>query len=419
MDILYILGAGASASIDQSVPVMANFFEKAIEMLDESNNLFCVAFAVAEEARAFPSNPNIENSGIRIGELGRLLERIKRGKLPISQPLLGDLEKRLKDYIHVYKENFKSDKNRMSANLEDVLLRLESYNDINPAAANAYANAYDRFQFVIGSLFGRLDKDLSGKFSKAAHHDLITFIANGGRVKHTFISFNYDLWLEKALAKKELWHPEQGHGSYRFQYYSPPVEDAGPNEGAVVVKDIKDSYKPRKFQNNNKSKVTVLKPHGSLAWRLGRDTNNVVVILENGEHSCVSYNKTWYFPPSLFQEGTERTLIPLVVPPTENKIRNHPIFWQTDQDIVEALIEADVVVIIGWSMPETDHYIRDILVRGLNGRNEQLKKMVICHKGDRSNKLQSKFEAIFRPTESRVYDEGFSKKFVDFLKDEL
>lgn len=33
MKIVYIFGAGASASINKNMPVMANFFEKVVEML--------------------------------------------------------------------------------------------------------------------------------------------------------------------------------------------------------------------------------------------------------------------------------------------------------------------------------------------------------------------------------------------------
>jgi len=55
----------------------------------------------------------------------------------------------------------------------------------------------------------------------------------------------------------------------------------------------------------------------------------------------------------------------------------------------------------------------------LNNREEPIKKLLVC---DRQLSIQSlipKFEAIFRPIETKIYDEGFSKNFVDFLKENI
>lgn len=186
LKVVYIFGAGASASIDERVPVMANFFEKAIDMLDENNKSFQLAFAVAEKARALPPNPEVENLGIQMDVLFRLLERANN-------------REELTDAICAYKTTFKGAPNRIGANLEDVFSKVELFKEKSSDADNTY----DRLQYMINGLFNKLDKDLQDKFSVAAHHDLSQFVANTEDIKHTFISFNYDLWLERALFQKE------------------------------------------------------------------------------------------------------------------------------------------------------------------------------------------------------------------------
>src|SRR3990167_968533 len=211
--ILYIIGAGVSASISDTVPTMYNFFEKAIKMLDAKNKVFLITFAFAEEARAFSPNPDVENLGIKLGVINRLHEKIDHRESDI-------VEEELNEYIVNYKKAFMDDKLRMCANLEDVFSKLESEKERKDAADQTY----ERLQFVINRLFYRLDRDLNDKFKDAIHHDFSDLIAKLEGVDHTFISFNYDLWLEKALHAKRIWHPQDGHG-YIFKYYSPPIRD--------------------------------------------------------------------------------------------------------------------------------------------------------------------------------------------------
>lgn len=386
---------------------MANFFEKAINMFNEGNKVFWIPFAFAEEARAFPPNPEIENLGIQIRILGELSDNLKLLKGG-DKSTKNRIDTELKMAIHDYKEAFKRDPNRTSANLEDVFSKVELYKEKNPAADQTYA----RLQYVINGLFNQLDKDLQDKLSVVTHHDLSQFVANTEDIEHTFISFNYDLWLEKALFQKQVWLPRDGHGTYCFEYYSQPVNDI---VGIVRVPEAK------KFTNENqRSRIKVLKPHGSLSWRFSnKNRENGVVILENSEGSCVEYNNTWYLPATRFPKGTELTLIPLIVPPTPNKIRSHILFWKTDKDVYNALLHADIVVIIGWSMPLTDQYLKDTVLRALNNREEQIKKLIICDKEGTDKSLMPRLESIFRPRELRSFLDGFSKGFVDFLRKEL
>lgn len=395
---------------------MANFFEKAIDLLDESNKSFLLAFAFTEEARAFPQNFEVENLGIKMGAIERLNEQFvnPRNNPEMTEQQSSLLNKELIEIINNYKAAFKSDSKRRMANLEDVFSKVEAYMEKkgkNTAADQTHA----RLQYMINGLFYHLDldKDLQKSFSNAAHHTLSEFVASTDNVEHTFISFNYDLWLEKALYQKKLWLPRDGYGSYNFEYYSRPEEDIECGSGNVNIAN-KFTEKPQK------SKVNVLKPHGSLSWRFGKNHENGIIILENGENSIVAYNKTWNYPPLHFPKNTEINLIPLIVPPAPNKIRSHPLFRKTDKDVSNALLHADAVVIVGWSMPLTDRYQQDIILNILSNREEQIKKLIVCDKRESGGDLLlPKFESIFRAREIKPWLGGFNSEFVDFLKKEV
>ena len=108
-----------------------------------------------------------------------------------------------------------------------------------------------------------------------------------------------------------------------------------------------------------------------------------------------------------------------IAPPAPNKIRSHPLFWKTDKDVYNALLHADIVVIVGWSMPPTDRYLHDTILRALNNREEQIKKLIVCDRQSASEQLLSRFESVFVPREMKPWLGGFSREFVDFLKKEI
>lgn len=304
MKIVYIVGTGVSKSIDSGVPVMNDFFEKAIELIDE--NVALLAFSAAERARAFPHDPEIENLGIKMGVIEEFLYNNQ------DCPLKDKLERELIDTMRQYKDSFLADEKRKKANMEDVFSKIEAYIDKNEDANDTYV----RLQFLINRLFNKLDKQLETKFLDAAHLDLGEYVKNTDGLEHIFISFNYDLWLEKALFKKGIWHPMDGHGTYLFRYYLKPEDDdlesLEPN-GKVRVSS---KFIPiKEFSKEcQKSRVKVLKPHGSLAWRFGKEPGEGAVLVESEENLCVTYNGTWRYPPvQNSDKKTELTLLPLIV----------------------------------------------------------------------------------------------------------
>jgi len=90
---------------------------------------------------------------------------------------------------------------------------------------------------------------------------------------------------------------------------------------------------------------------------------------------------------------------PLIVPPTWNKTLREPRLQQAWTRALEALKEANRIVIIGFSFPPTDFHFRFLLAGGLMG-NYHLKQIVVVdpHLED----LQENLSMLFNSNTQRL-----------------
>ena len=136
-------------------------------------------------------------------------------------------------------------------------------------------------------------------------------------------------------------------------------------------------------EQDRKKGITLAKPHGSTSWtldlnRVGRGSPQHVISV--GEHGEVLLN-------SLEPTDVDNRREPLVlgaVPIKSELIRevqvqlhdgSRPVFdaiirqWRT---VVEAIRDADSVVVVGYSFPQGDEYGRFLLQEGMRLRNSRL-----------------------------------------------
>ncbi len=118
--------------------------------------------------------------------------------------------------------------------------------------------------------------------------------------------------------------------------------------------------------------VKLLKLHGSINWK--RDS--------------VSDE------PQILTEG-ELNDDPLILPPTWQK---NPEKWlqKTWSEALSSISEATNIVIIGYSMPETDSYFKHLITSGLS-KNRGVHKLVVI---DKSESVVEKYKALFSPLTS-------------------
>lgn len=172
-----------------------------------------------------------------------------------------------------------------------------------------------------------LKEEIDGHFSMPTYSyyaaRLLGMLVDGKQKgRNTFISFNYDMLLEEALS--QLGVPF----SYAF--------------GKQSV-----NYHPSSKCTTDDDAVRVLKLHGSVNW--GKRNN------ESGRAFTIygSYGEL---------RGAQAT--PQIVPPTWSKVFADQLQYVWDASI-RALETATRIVVIGFSIPETDLHFKYLLAAGL------------------------------------------------------
>jgi len=179
----------------------------------------------------------------------------------------------------------------------------------------------------------------------------------------TIITFNYDLVIEESFEGAELWNPGDGF--------------------AIDVTGISHDWTRRWLDSRNvaspgKSKVHLLKLHGSLGWV---QYANRQVRLKNR--------------PYVVRKGVTEKIS--VCPPGWNKpIDRNPYkaLWREARLRLES---CKSLVIVGYSLPETDLLARALfseIVRMRSARKKYLSHLVLI---DPSDVVKERFTSLFTP----------------------
>jgi hypothetical protein len=200
----------------------------------------------------------------------------------------------------------------------------------------------EAFRFVEGFSYLRvhqmrtLTSSLVGQFSEPSKQR-----------KNTFITFNYDLLLEESLTQGGL-QVDYGIGADAISTSTPWLHETG---------------------------IKVYKLHGSVNWSLPSDKNGLLIINDR------------------YDPLTEVSPIPFVVPPTWRKDFGAPLatVWNS---ALRALRTATRIVVIGFSIPETDQHFRYLLAAGMRD-NISLRQVLFVDPAVES--LKARIARILRP----------------------
>jgi len=153
-------------------------------------------------------------------------------------------------------------------------------------------------------------------------------IKNWDSQQNTILTFNYDLIVEEALERLGV--------SY---YYG--------------LKNAKDDQ-----ANSTNESLPLYKMHGSVNWAT-ESNKNLPKVYPN------------------YRSLLEQDAIPEIIPPTWRKAVNEHIakIWQNS---VESLLTATRIIILGFSMPETDVHFKYLLASGLQ-QNISLREVIFVN----------------------------------------
>jgi hypothetical protein len=338
-------------------------------------------------------------------------------------------------------------KRRPAESVEDLLLRASNEAERRPSSGeealqiSACAESLDRFRHAISSLFGRwigwdaewrpLEAFLSHQFASRPL----------GGCEHTFISFNYDLLLDRAIQSLTRdgrqpndvrWHPSTGYGFDVCWYLEEPQTAPVPTVSRGVVTagtaEWSEAHPLPLVQCVN---VVVLKPHGSLNWIVRHnnmhksgeagllvETNTPVLLpLTNARSSDLDYWRAekqecaniHYKPPSNAKFAEAHCSI-FIIPPTPPAKKTMPAFLTKVGDAEKAAIrEADEIFVIGWSMPVTDQDQTCTIRCCVAEREKALESITVINRGEHPEYFE-RIADTFGVTRSRllIFNDGFS-----------
>ena len=169
----------------------------------------------------------------------------------------------------------------------------------------------------------------------------------------TIISFNWDTLVDDALNATDRWYYETGYGlSFAWKYE---------NREAVDLR-------------HNESKITLLKPHGSLNWfrygdtYLGRHNGFTCERPTDGEKQSAGLyrmpteKRTGVSHPVQMtlkqgiglQPPLKQPVEALIVPPGEVQRDLHPQIHQVNSLVAETIRTASHITVVGFAFKETD-----------------------------------------------------------------
>lgn len=409
---VYFIGAGLSRSLQRPgypIPLMGDFMQVMADYaLKYDDAVIAKLLALAEGAGKgrclYCSEP--EEARVAAGEYWDI----------IGLPAPSDLERRA-----ALRRLAAAVCSRDPESVEDLLRRADNPEEPNRAAAGGGPGRLaQQFRYAIARLFFLLgwNADLNPleRFLRAR-------FALGGR--HDFVSFNYDLLLDRAVQScaKVRWHPSTGYGfkAGHGLIADPRAVAGGAPGGAAQVPTtvpIKEAA----------SDCWVLKPHGSVNWLLplrqpynqggsGLELCDEPVIIPMDHcgrlRSCDlagTFNHVRWGAPAA--SGDVQCYI---VPPAEPAKAEAPptAVAGTAHLESEVLHGAHEIFVIGWSAPTTDGNQRELIRKARQGRPARPPRAVLVSLGQDDGLLGRVAETLDLPPGSvEAHWDGF-KAFAD------
>lgn len=226
---------------------------------------------------------------------------------------------------------------------------------------------------------------------------------------HTFVSFNYDLILDRGLqmvCEGEEFGEFDASSCYGFQIH-------------FCVRQAELSAQVL-TPTGGESRFTILKPHGSLNWLVPTETmiqfygaNGNTVVLPLAADGGLSYacHPNQNLNLINLPNGTGYDCEPYIVPPLAAKRTDReftPTVRRQEQDAIQ---RADQVYVLGWSMPRTDREQECLISHNVAERTRPADEVTVVNYGAAPNYFQRLADVFnVRPEQLRIYNAGF----VDF-----
>ena len=343
---IHFVGAGLSKSLEVNhpVPLMADFIRVAAHYAENDTKAITLLALVGLE----------------------LLDRFKWPS-PSARQFAKAIDPRNLN-AKVVKQFCDELRRRPAESIEDLLANDAPTSD---AANEAVYSPVIRFRYAISRIFSQIgwqvDLSLLEKFVRRA-------IESGGR--HTFVSFNYDLYLDRVVQTVcATWHWHCGYG-----VDIPYCITTDPSDHGEPVNTVPGDHQC--FPD-----VRVLKPHGSLHWLLPVENPNAsmpfgggpvtVRLDDNGRPEYVRTTINW--PKVKYPQQLPTDVAPGIIAPLRRKDAQIPIFVKSRSEEFDAVRIADEAFVLGWSLPLTDEDQRCLIGYAVQLRAKPFQRVVVIN----------------------------------------
>lgn len=342
---IYFVGAGMSKAIQTSkpVPLMVDFVKVASEYAehDPVSRTMLLGF---ERLGLF------DWPATTAGQLAERIESRRSGPADVKQ-FLFELRRRPSESV-------------------ETLLSQASRSNVGPFTKAAYQPVV-RFRYAIGRIFSLIGWDVNSQLVEQ-----FVAIVSGGGEDHTFVSFNYDLFLDRAIHRTiDGWHPRRGYG-FEIPYY---VTEDPDGHGVPVLALPHTGDQPR---------VRILKPHGSLNWLVPIKNPNAAMPFGDGPVTLrldedfapeyVGNADDW--PRVTLPDKEPTDVAPGIIAPLSRKDARLESFVVIREKEFESVRTADTAYIVGWSIPVTDEDQLHLIGYAVQQRDRPFERVVIINR---------------------------------------
>ena len=217
----------------------------------------------------------------------------------------------------------------------------------------------------------------------------------------TVLTTNYDLVMEYIL-----WHQDRGH---------PPFYPDMGAEWITVQDKVTDAYLSKALRDDS---VLICKLHGSVNYFSDGSTPTLYITndvagrpAESPTGGFLTRDGAELWRPAIFALNAIHDIkqkgdyTPAIIPPTYAKLTADPWLRETWRTAHQSLATARLIIFIGYSMPESDGFMKALVQSAMACRSDANKPdvYVVDPYADEARDTGRRYQTLFRPLGDKLH----------------
>lgn len=258
--------------------------------------------------------------------------------------------KKVMDFIKKEKIDQSCDLELLYSHIENIVNRNSKTYPFN-SSLSELETVNREIRFCLRKIF--FDTQRDGQYSEE-----IKWFLSLVRKGDSIIIFNYDCLLENSIywakfrdriENMPLFNPLDG---YRIRF-------ASDNIGNEII----DMNGCKLFNRENKSDIEILKLHGSVNW--SKDYRGICLYEMTPGNPIADHNRDQI--GEAYHDSQRKETLWMVEPSYNKNVTEFQILWEEAE---KRIVDAEKIIIIGYSFPDADFNFQHIFQKSLRGKGE-------------------------------------------------